>query len=67
MSEILTGVPTNTKPIPPESIEELKRLGTELIAWIIKYHDPYTEVTVSWDRISVKHEGVGIPVPYLEK
>ncbi|WP_273483666.1 hypothetical protein [Desulforamulus ruminis] len=46
---------------------ELEALTTPLVAWIRENHGPHTEVHVSWDYVSVKHDGVGIPFSYSEK
>lgn len=53
----------NSEPV----IAELKSLAAPLVEWIIKYHGPHTEIHISWDYVSVKHDEVGIPFPYSEK
>lgn len=50
-----------------ERIKRLTELAAPLVEWIRENHGPYTEVLVSWDCVSVKHEGAQIPFPYSEK
>jgi hypothetical protein len=50
-----------------QQIKTLEELAAPLVEWIREYYTPYTAVLVSWDSVSVKHEGIRIPFPYSEK
>lgn len=49
------------------AVAELEAVAAPLVEWIREKHDPYTEISIMWDRVQVKHEGIGIPFPYSEK
>jgi hypothetical protein len=46
------------------TMEELEILTAPLIDWLRKHHNPHTAIYISWDYVSVKHDGMGIPFPY---
>lgn len=48
-------------------LKALEESATPLVKWIRENHNPYTSVLVSWDSVSVMHEGEHIPFPYSEK
>jgi hypothetical protein len=49
------------------AVDKLKTLTAPIVKWIIDNYNPHTEVLVGWDRVDVKHLGMGIPFPYSEK
>ena len=48
-------------------LKALEEAAAPLVKWIREYYNPYTAVLVSWDSVSVEHEGDQIPFPYSEK
>lgn len=69
MSELkMTEVPATPeqRAVSRALMEELESLATPLVEWIRKYHDPHTEIRISWDHACVKHDGIGIPFPYKD-
>jgi len=50
-----------------KATDELKALAAPLVNWIRENHGYHTEIHISADYVSVKHDGVGIPYPISEK
>lgn len=61
------GVIQGLSPEQAQTVAEFEALTAPLVAWIREHHDPHTEVTVSWDHAYIKHDGLSVPFPYLEK
>lgn len=45
----------------------IKELAEPIVNWIREHHGANTEVHISWDYVSVKHDGIGIPFPYSDE
>ena len=45
--------------------DELKELAAPLVKWLQENHGPYTEIRITWDRVAVQHDGIGLPFPYV--
>lgn len=50
-----------------KAMAELETLAAPLVEWIRDNHGPHTEICITWDRVTVKHDGMGLPFPYPSK
>jgi len=48
-------------------IVELETMAAPLVNWIRKHHDPHTQIVIEWDHVWLRHDGAGIPFPYLDE
>ena len=48
-------------------MKELETLAAPLVEWLRVNHGYHTEIHISSDYVSVKHDGFGIPYPISEK
>lgn len=69
--EILKGAAVEQMPeqiqATKKAVAELETLATPLIKWIRDNHGPHTEICITWDHVTVKHDGMGLPFPYPSK
>jgi len=46
---------------------KLRDLSTPIVEWIRNIYGPNTEVHITWDRVQLKHDGIGIPFPIVDR
>lgn len=50
-----------------KAMAELETLAAPLVEWVRNNHGSHTEICITSDRVTVKHDGMGLPFPYPSK